>query len=86
MFHALFKYCVKTEYASALIASTLSLNEEMLKFCEWYTTDLLIELLSEIFKELNFDPYILDQRTKTWEDFFSMIFDWFINPFLLLFS
>ena len=83
MCQTLFKYGVKTEYALVLIAFTLALDEEMLKFCEWYTSDLLIELLSEIFKELNFDARIFDQRTKTWEDFCSMIFECSTNPFLL---
>ncbi len=85
MCQTLFKYGVKTEYALVLIAFTLALDEEMLKFCEWYTSDLLIELLSEIFKELNFDPRIFNLRTKTWKDFYSMIFDWSINPFFCYF-
>ena len=53
MCYALFEYGVRREYALVLIAFILSLDTEMLILCDWYTNDLVINLFSKIFEEMN---------------------------------
>ncbi len=71
MCNELFKYGVKKEYALVLIAFSLSLDETMTKSSDWYTTDLLIDLLSGTLNELNVNPASLNQGTEVWKGYCS---------------
>ena len=70
MCDALFQYGVKVEYIAMLIAFSCQLDSRMQVY-EWYETDLLINLLRDILKEVNFNP---NGRAKVWDDYCYSMF------------
>ena len=60
----LFKYTVKLEYVLVLITFCLLLDECMTRECDWYTPEILINILCKSLCKVNFDFRILIQKPK----------------------